>query len=123
MSTLSIFLPQRFQAFNEDTPVQAGLHLLPFSLAIPIGSFLGNGLAATIIIPAIGSIFAGSLIELLGASLFVTIPTSKHITHTMYAYESVLGLGTGLVFSSLMLATPQSIEARDLGMCCHLICT
>jgi hypothetical protein len=123
MMALSIQLPERSQDVNEDSPFQAGLHLLAFSLAVPFGSFVGNGLAATLKQPAIIFIFAGSAIELVGASLLATVPSTIHIPHTMYGYEILTGFGAGLVFSSLMLVTPKSVESRDLGMFSRCWCS
>jgi len=84
-AAFGIYLPQRFQVFNKDTPFQAGLYLLPFSLAIPIGLYLRTSFAAMTKKPAILFILARPLTELLGASLFVTIPTSKHVLTAVYA--------------------------------------
>jgi hypothetical protein len=114
MTILTIQLPQRLQAVDGNSPLEAGIHLL--ALAVLIGSFIGNGLGAVSNRPAIIFILVGSAVELIGASLLTTIPVSTNIPHAMYAYEAVTGLGVGSIFSMLMLVAPQSVEVQDLGM-------
>jgi hypothetical protein len=117
LTVLTIELPQRFQAVNGNSPSKAGIHLLAFSLAVPIGSFFGNGAAANIKnAPAIVFFFCGSVIQLLGISLMTMTPNSQHFPHALFAYEVITGVGAGLVFSVLMIATPRCIESRDIGI-------
>ncbi|KAI9640543.1 hypothetical protein NHQ30_010841 [Ciborinia camelliae] len=117
MTVLTIILPQRFQAVNADSPLKAGIHLLAFSLSVPVGSFFANVFA--IILkeqPAILFLAAGSALEVIGVGLMTTIPVSKDIPHALYAYEVLAGFGAGSVFSILMLATPKCIDAQDIAV-------
>jgi hypothetical protein len=103
MTVLTIVLPQRLQAVNADIPLYSGVRLLTFSVAVPLGSLSGNVLTFITKKPAIVFVAAGSAVQLIGVSLMSTIPSSKTVTHALYAYEAITGFGTGSVFNILML--------------------
>ncbi|KAF7858860.1 hypothetical protein EAF04_008902 [Stromatinia cepivora] len=112
MTVLAVILPQRFQAVNADSPLVAGIHLLAFSLSVPVSSFFANVFAVLMKEqPAIVFVAAGSALEVIGVGLMTTITVSRKIPHALYAYEVLAGFGAGSVFSILMLATPKCIDA------------
>ena len=115
MTVLVIQLPQRFEAVDGDSPLEAGVHLLAFSLAVPIGSLCSNVLAASTKQPAIILISVASAVEIIGSALMTTIPNSGDIPKLFYLYEGITGFSVGFIFSLLLLVTPNSVEERDLG--------
>jgi hypothetical protein len=118
MATLSIILPQRFQAVNGDSPLEAGIHFLPLTIALPVGSFVGNIIFAVLPkVPPSVFLLAGSAVELVGAGLLITLPSSASdsLPHSLYGFQVLTGFGAGIVFSILMMVTPRCVEARDLG--------
>ncbi|CRG91968.1 Multidrug resistance protein 3 [Talaromyces islandicus] len=118
MATLSIILPQRFQAVNGDSPLEAGIHFLPLMIALPVGSFIGNIIFAVLPkIPPSVFLLAGSAVELIGAGLLITLPSSASgsLPASLYGFQILTGFGAGVVFSILMMVTPRCVEARDLA--------
>lgn len=118
MATLSIILPQRCQAVNGDSPLEAGIHFLPLTIALPVGSFVGNIIFAVLPkVPPSVFLLAGSAMELIGAGLLVTLPSSASasLPASQYGFQILTGFGAGVVFSILMMVTPRCVEARDLG--------
>ncbi|KAH8797018.1 major facilitator superfamily domain-containing protein [Hyaloscypha sp. PMI_1271] len=116
MTVLVIQLPQRFEAVDGDSPLEAGVHLLAFSLAVPIGSLCSNLLAASTKQPAIIPISVASAVEIIGSALMTTIPNSGDIPKLFYLYEGITGFSVGFIFSLLLLVTPNSVEERDLAV-------
>ncbi|QKX54258.1 uncharacterized protein TRUGW13939_01343 [Talaromyces rugulosus] len=118
MATLSIILPQRFQAVNGDSPLEAGIHFLPLTIALPVGSFVGNIIFAVLPkVPPSVFLLAGSAVELIGAGLLITLPSSASdsLPHSLYGFQILTGFGAGIVFSILMMVTPRCVEVRDLA--------
>lgn len=116
MIALTIILPQRFQAVNGDSPWAAGVQLLAFCVAVPIGSIMGNAAASIIKKPIIYHLWVASSLELLGVALMLRVPISGEAPKAMIGYQIVAGLGAGATFSIVMLVTPQCVKPQDIGM-------
>jgi hypothetical protein len=113
---LGIELPQRFRVVNDDSPLTAGIHLLAFSVAIPIGSLTGNIVSTAVKTPVIYFTLAFSAIGLLGVILLSQISGSEKLSPAIFGYEILAGFGSGAVFSVLALAVPVCVEQRDIGL-------
>ncbi|PVH92041.1 MFS multidrug transporter-like protein [Periconia macrospinosa] len=105
-------LPQRFEIVNGSSPLQAGIHLLPFTFASPIG-----GVIVTIIakakVPIVYLLLAGSLLQIVAYTLLATLPVSTHIRRAEYAYQVLAGMGVGANIGLGTLMTPFAVEKRD----------
>lgn len=111
-----IDIPQRFQDIYGTSPLEAGVRLIPFNFLIATGTVFINVLAGKTHIPPIYLLFAGSVIQLIGLTLFSTLPSSLTIPSVIYGYEVISGFGIGTVMGMLLLIPPQVVEPRDLGM-------
>lgn len=116
MTILGIELPQRFQAVNLDSPLHAGIHLLAFSVSLPIGSLVGNITAAASCLPVVIFLFVASTLELLGIVLIGELGTEEGLPRQTFAFEVIAGFGSGLLFSIMAFMVPHCVEGRDIGM-------
>lgn len=109
----------------------AGIHLLPLlcSMAfgktpsaaiqfsspnISLGSFVGGAVSSKKNFTSPTLIIATCLI-LLGCSLLSTLGGGREFYKPTYGYQSILGLGVGLTFSSGTLLTNLASKAEDVG--------
>ena len=102
-----INLPQRFQIANGDSPIMAGVHLLPLLCSMAFGSGLGGTISSRKNFTSHTLIIASFLI-ILGCGLMSTVKDTMSIDPAIYGYQLILGLGTGLTFSSATMMTVVS---------------
>ena len=114
-----IAIPQRFQVVNENSSITAGLRLLPFAVATPLGSGLSSLAAGRLKIPPIYILLAGAILQTVGYAFLSTIPTSGGVWPGQYGYDVIAALGTGANIAILYLVTPFTVEERDK---CRLFC-
>ncbi|KAF2433345.1 putative MFS multidrug transporter [Tothia fuscella] len=112
-----INLPQRFQIVYGDSPILAGVHLLPLLCSVAVGSAFGAGVSSKKNITSYTSIVAFSFI-IVGCGLFSTISNSRSFDRAIYGYEVILGFGNGLTFSSITMMvslanTPENNAAAQ----------
>ncbi len=93
----------------------AGVRLLPFSVASPIGSIASSLIAGKLKIPPIYLVIGASSLQVIGFALLSTLPATSDTLTAQYGYEAIAGFGCGVNISLLMLMTPFSIEKRDQG--------
>lgn len=108
-----IQIPLRFQTVNSVSALGAGVRLLPFALASPIGSVLAAGIAGKAKIPPIYFIFLGAILQIVGFSLLSTAPTTTKINPAQYGFQVIAGFGCGVSLASLIVMTPFAIEKHD----------
>jgi len=113
---ISFEIPQRYQVANGLTPLGAGIRLLSFVCAQPLGSFMANAIAGATKMPPLFILLAGTALQILGLGLMTTLPSSGAIPGAQYAYQVIMGWGCGLTFSIVMLITPFTVEAKDLAV-------
>lgn len=111
-----VTLPQRFQAVSGTTALGAGIRLLPYSFSASFGALTANIAGAKGKIAPMYLLFVGALCQVLGLSLLSTLSTSAAFPAAGYGYEVLAGVGVGVTFGILVLATPFVAEPRDLGM-------
>jgi len=114
-SAILISIPQRYQVVDSSSPLQAGIRLLPYTIANPIGLLVGNTIGGATKIAPIYLLFGSSLIQLLGIALLDMIPVKGGMLASMYVFEILIALGVGVTASVTMLATPHCVESKDLG--------
>ena len=113
----SIFqLPQRFQIVYGTSPLGAGIRLMPFTFAAPLGSAASALIAGKLKVPPIYLVMCASALHVIGFVMLSTLSFTPNVTAAHYGYEVVAGLGCGINISLLILMTPFSIEKRDQGM-------
>lgn len=126
-----INLPLLFQVVNGDSPIMAGVHLLPLLCAmalsktlntaalldrsdIDVGSFLGGAASSKKNLTSPNLILATCLI-LLGCGLMSTLGGGREFYKPTYGYQLILGLGVGLTFSGGTLLTSINSKPEDVG--------
>ena len=109
-----INLPQRFQIVNGESPANAGIRMLPLLLV----SAFGAGLAGVICSKKNISwhlLVTSNALQVLGAGLISSLPSSEYIPKEQYGYQAILGLGFGLGLSSLVIVSRVEVNDDDLG--------
>ena len=115
-NTVVITIPQRFQAVYGTSPLGAGVRLIPFNFLISFASVFVNILAAKARIKPIYLLLVGSALQLIGLTLFTTIPDDTTVPAAIYGYEIISGFGIGMVIGICLVIPPHVVETRDLGM-------
>ena len=111
-----VHLPLKFQATNGASPLWAGVHLLPFTLAVPTGImtvafFTKPGRN----VPPIMFLLLGATLQTIGAVLMSTVPTRTIVWTGQYGYEVVTGLGVGFSLGAASIVAPFTItKSSDL---------
>ena len=113
----SIFqLPQRVQIVYGASPLGAGIRLMPFTFAAPLGSAASALIAGKLKVPPIYLVMCASALQVIGFVLLSTLSFTPNVTAAHYGYEVLAGFGCGINISLLILMTPFSIEKRDQRM-------
>lgn len=93
----------------------AGVRLLAFSVASPIGSIVTSIITGKAKVPPIYFVLLASVLQVIGFGLLSSLPTTSHTSPAQYGYEVIAGFGCGINISLLILMTPFSVEKRDQG--------
>lgn len=113
---VSIFqLPERFQLVYALTGLDAGVSLMPFTLAMPFGTIIVSAVGGKVEAPAIFIFFAGSCLQIIGFALLGTLPVTLDIPAQIYGFELLARFGCGINFMPLFLVIPKMVELRDQG--------
>lgn len=110
MTTLQI--PQRFELVHNLSSLSAGVRLVPFGAAVPVGTIASAKIASALKVPFIYILFIGAALQVIG---FALLGVTKTAAATIYGYEVIAGLGCGISFQTLFLAIPFTVEKRDQG--------
>lgn len=113
---LTVIIPERFQVVHQSQPLTAGVHLLPMLGACAIGSFLSGAICNrrnyTSFILMVAAAF-----QLIGLGLMSTLKGPDADIRASYGFQTIFGLGTGLVFSAAtILAAVKSTAENDLAV-------
>ena len=111
-----IYVPQRFQVVNGDSPFQAGYRLLALTLATSAGAAIAGLLTQNLKIAAC-YVFAGAgLAQTLGLALTSSLSGSQHdIPRAIYGYQVIMGVGFGISLAGTMMTIPSVVQKRDNG--------
>lgn len=109
-------LPQRLQVTNALSPIDAGVRVIPFSLAAPVGSVISSSLANGAKIPPVYMIIFAAVLQVIGFALLSTLPFSHSVPASQYGYQVIAGFGCGINISMLILLTPFCVQQRDKCM-------
>ncbi|KAF1958519.1 MFS multidrug transporter-like protein [Byssothecium circinans] len=108
-----IQIPQRFQAVNGLSPLDAGIRLLAFAIASPFGSALAPLICKKAKVPPIYLCFVGSALQIVGVTLLSTLSNTSSISHAQYGYQIIAGVGVGINLACLVVLAPFTVEERD----------
>lgn len=111
-----IYLPQRFQAVNALSPVDAGEKVLPFLLVSAFAAVF-SGVTLSKKNWCSYYLIAGTSFQVLGLALQSTLPTSVEVPRIAYFYQALLGIGTGTsLLASFVLARIEIPHKEHIGM-------
>ena len=114
-TTVVIELPQKFQAVNSVSPLNAGVRLLPFSLSCAVASALTGVFTSGLKIPPIFVISVGAILQTVGLALSFALPNGLNVYASQYGFEALAGFGVGLSLSTLLSVTRFVVQKSDLG--------
>lgn len=112
-----IELPQKFQAVNDVSPLNAGVRLLPFTIPCAIASALTGAFTSGLKTPPVFVILVGGILQTLGLALSYKLPAGLDVPASQYGFEALAGFGVGLSLTTLLGFTPFVVEKSDRGMC------
>ncbi|CAH0056996.1 unnamed protein product [Clonostachys solani] len=115
MAAINFQLPQRFQLINKMSSFDAGVRIIPYGAAFPVGSMVSAKVASRFKVPGIYFVFAGSVFQIIGYAMLSTLGSSVKIDPGTYGYEFLCGLGSGTNYQILYLMVPFTAEKRDHG--------
>ncbi|KAF2807322.1 MFS general substrate transporter [Mytilinidion resinicola] len=113
---LVVTIPQKLQTISDMSPLQSGLRLLPYALFAPFGAVFANGFISRQknCVP-VYFVIAGACFQLIGLSLFCIYGTGKEVSGAQYGCQILAGLGLGMMFGTLVVMTPLSVDLQDLA--------
>ncbi|NKY41101.1 MDR family MFS transporter, partial [Cellulomonas septica] len=107
-------LPLYLQIVRGQTPTEAGLTLIPFTVGIMSGSVIAGQTTARTgrykVFPVIGT-----MLMVVGALLFSRLAVETPFAQ-IFASSIVFGLGLGLTMQPLVLAVQNAVAIRDMGV-------
>lgn len=107
-------LPLYLQIVRGQTPTEAGLTLIPFTVGIMSGSVIAGQTTARTgrykVFPVIGT-----MLMVVGALLFSRLAVETPFWQ-IFASSVVFGLGLGLTMQPLVLAVQNAVAIRDMGV-------
>ena len=113
---LIITIPQRFQAVNNLSPLDAGVRLIPFNFSIALGSVFTNVFAERLGVLPIMNMLFGAILQLVGLTLFSTLPDNGEVPNAIYGYMVLVGVGAGFTIGSCLVLPPYTVEGRDVSV-------
>ncbi|PLB48687.1 MFS general substrate transporter [Aspergillus steynii IBT 23096] len=114
--TLVLGLPGRFQNLNNDSGLDAGIHILPFTLSIAMASASASGLTARGRLPPIAVFAIGAALQVLGVGLLYSVYPSSSLPARIYGYQILAGVGIGLSLTTTLNIMPFVVDRKDLSV-------
>ncbi|THC97676.1 hypothetical protein EYZ11_002839 [Aspergillus tanneri] len=113
-NVIILYISQRLQLLVKMSPLEAGIHLIPFSAVATVASSLACLCSSKGRVPFVYTTLLGSFLQIVGVTLLSTLPESPTFPTEGPGYEALAGLGIGTTIGILILATPFVVEVQDL---------
>lgn len=110
-----IQIPLRFQSVNNESSWRAGLRLIPFGVATPIGGACTAAICGKRKVPVIYMLFPAAILQILGLIFMSRLTLENILWEGQYGLQFVTGFGCGISMGVVTLLTPYSTQKRDLG--------
>ena len=114
--TLVIQIPLRYQIVGNESPVEAGLRLIAFGAAIPVGSTSSALLCQKRRVPPIFLFLLSSIFTILGLVFMSRVAIEDISWNGLYGLQFVTGVGCGIMMGLVTILPPFVAEQEDLGM-------
>jgi MFS family permease len=111
-------LPLRLQVIDEKSALLAGVSLLPMLGSVAIASALGGGIHRKRE-RIFGALLAGSLFMVIGSACLSTLKNTVAVPAKMYGFEVFIGLGFGLMVSTVSLGAMIEADTLDRSQLPH----
>ncbi|KAF2190024.1 major facilitator superfamily transporter [Zopfia rhizophila CBS 207.26] len=110
-----VFLPQRFQTVSGTSPLTAGIRLLPYTFGAAIGAALAMVASSKRRVAVVYILLVGATLQVIGITLLSTLPNTQEFPAKAYGFETIAGVGMGVSFGMLVLATGFVMQGPDLA--------
>jgi hypothetical protein len=100
---------------NNESPWQAGVRLIPFAVAVPVGIALVAVVCGKRRLPIMYMQYVGLIFQVLALVFMSRLTLDRISWKGQYGLQFLLGVGCGHSFAVTALMTNAIIEKRDLG--------
>lgn len=104
-------LPQRFQIVDQNSPVIAGVKLLPMMISSAVGSLSAGAINTGRNLTAY-TLIASAAFQLLGYGLMVTLGDSSPTSQMQFGFQVLFGFGFGLAMPSVTIIARLHAEPK-----------
>ncbi|KUJ15089.1 efflux pump antibiotic resistance protein [Mollisia scopiformis] len=111
-----IELPQRYQIVNASSPLDAGVKLLAYAAACPLGVVMASMATGRLRFPFVAVMLLGCTLQSVGFGLLSTLPTYTENWNGQYGYSVIAGLGTGSTIGALYMLGPIAVQKKDQAL-------
>lgn len=115
-TTCLIQVPIFSQAAVGTSALGAGVHLIPYTLAMEIGAMLVAASIAKRRLPPVHLALVEAVMQLVGVVLLSVQSPNNPGYRGMYGIEAIIGLGVGAAIAVTTLMMPYATEKQDLSV-------
>ncbi|XDG03758.1 hypothetical protein ABKA04_003373 [Annulohypoxylon sp. FPYF3050] len=115
-TTCLIQVPIFSQAAVGTSALGAGVHLIPYTLAMEIGAMLVAASIAKRRLPPVHLALVAAVMQLVGVILLSIQSPNNPGYRGMYGIEAIIGLGVGAAIAVTTLMMPYATEKQDLSI-------
>jgi hypothetical protein len=116
LTTVIIYLPQRFQVVNGDSPLEAGFRLLTLTVIISVGALSSGLLIQTFKVAPLWVLIGCASLQIIGLVLMGYLSADYTVHPAVYGFQVLLGLGFGGSLSTSVMLIPLICSKQDMGM-------
>lgn len=109
MSVMNFQLPQRSQLVNGLSSLDAGVRLLPFGAAFPVGSVGSANIVSKLRVPGVYLVLAGAELQVIGYALLRTLDGSTAIQPAILRLSDTLWRGIRHLLSGVISPGPLNL--------------
>lgn len=114
-----IYIPQKLQIVNGDTPFKSGYRLLALTVASSIGAAMAVFQRENRHIASFYVFLVAGVLQIVSLALLGSLSSSsRDLPPAFYGYEVLMGLGLRLSLALSIKLVPHVFEPRDVGEDC-----